>query len=275
MDTFHNLAYRMLGTIADAEDVVQEARLRLSQLAQEPRDERAYLFRTVANLAVDRLRRQKLERAHYAGPWLPEPVPQPVPQPEDTAELAEQLSLGLMWMLERMTPSERVAFVLREGFDLPMAEIGELLGVSEAAARQRLRRARQRLAAEPVEPMSVAAQHELLDQLMLAVAQDDVQQVASLLHEDVVAYTDGGGVVSAAIIPVTDPQRVAQVTLHLVRKASALGEMRMERRVCNGDVVLVTWVDGVVHSAVHAVGEDGKVRWIYAMRNPAKLSAFR
>ncbi|MGD8832546.1 MAG: sigma factor, partial [Pseudomonadales bacterium] len=122
------LAYRMLGSVADAEDVLQEARLRRLKLDSPPDNEEAWMVRVVTNLAVDRLREQKRRREAYAGPWLPEPLP--TGAPEQVAELAEQLGIGLMLMLERLSPAERAVFVLRDGFDLGFADIGAMLDAS-------------------------------------------------------------------------------------------------------------------------------------------------
>ena len=264
------LAYRMLGTMADAEDVLQDAYIRLQNQPAPPRNEEAYLFRVVANLSVDRLRHAKVQRSAYQGPWLPEPVA----DASEVAELAEDLSLGFMFMLERLTPAERVVFVLREGFDFAFDEIGAVLGVSADAARQRMRRAKRRLSKAPPTSTPVGEQHALLDQLMMAVAQDDVEQLVALLHPEAVAYTDGGGVVSAAIVPVTDPRRIAQVTLHLVRRGEAEGDFQMERLESGGGVLLVVRQGGAVHSVTQVTGEDGLVRQLFVMRNPEKLSAF-
>ncbi len=264
------LAFRMLGTRAEAEDVVQDAYLRLHSRATEPDNVDAWLFRVVANLAVDRLRRAKIERRAYEGPWLPEPVP----DASSTPELAENLSFAFMAMLDRLTPAERVAFVLREGFDLSFADIGETLGVSEEAARQRLRRARKRLAAEPAVHTPVEEQSSLIDRLLLAIAEDDVAQLVSLLHPQAVAYTDGGGVVSAARIPVVEPARIAQVTMHLVKKALAEGGIEIERVRAGGGVLQVVRQNGRVHSVMQITAQDGLIRQVFVMRNPEKLAAF-
>ena len=137
------LAYRMLGSVADAEDVVQEAQLRLLRQEEKPENEDAWLFRVVSNLSLDRLREQKRRREDYPGPWLPEPLP--TGDPDNVAELAEDLSMGFVLMLERLSPAERAVFVLREGFDLSFADIGAALDASAASCRQRYKRAKDHL----------------------------------------------------------------------------------------------------------------------------------
>ena len=195
----NSIAYRMLGSSADAEDIVQEALLRLHGKQQEQADvrsEEAFLVRTVSNLCIDRLRKLKTEREAYTGPWLPEPPPPDWhDDPERSAELADELSLGFMLLLEKLAPAERAVFVLRQAYELSHAEIAELLGLSEANARQRFRRARAALAADgPVDAEARRTEHRaLLEQLMFAVATNDVAALARLFSEDAVARTDGGG----------------------------------------------------------------------------------
>ena len=139
LSRLEQLAYRMLGSVADAEDAVQEARLRLLKQDPAPQNEEAWLFRVVTNISLDKLRALKRQREGYPGPWVPEPLP--TDEPEGMAELAENLSLGLVMMLERLSPTERVVFVLREGFDLAFDDIGGIVDASPASCRQRFRRA--------------------------------------------------------------------------------------------------------------------------------------
>ena len=274
------LAYRMLGSVADAEDVVQEARLRLLKQATQPENEEAWLFRVVTNIAVDKLREQQRHRAAYSGPWLPEPLL--TDDPGDIAELAETLSLGLVLMLERLNPTERAVFVLREGFDLGFEDIGRLLDASSSSCRQRFRRARLRLsdgersraqrnrgqaADDPV------AQKRLLDRLLAAVAEQDAQSLIELCSDDCVALTDGGGVVSAAIRPIADPTRIAQVFLHLAGKLSEQAEIDFRWLALNGGTGLLIVQDGELVASVQIELSDGNehIQRFYIMRNPEKL----
>jgi len=266
------LAYRMLGSVADAEDVLQEARLALLRQERAPDNEEAFLFRVVSNLAVDRLRQQQRQRRAYPGPWLPEPLPTESVSAEDLAELADELSLGFVLMLERLSPAERVVFLLREGFDYAFEEIGELIGVSAAACRQRYRRARANLREEKRFATPPGEQRELLDRLLVAIAEEDLGGLVQMFSEDSVVFADGGGVVSAAIRPVTGAERIAQVILHLTRKADAEGDISHEFLELNGGVGLVVRQDGELHSCIQLDGAEGKVKRLYVSRNPEKLA---
>ncbi|MGD8418412.1 MAG: sigma-70 family RNA polymerase sigma factor [Pseudomonadales bacterium] len=267
------LAYRMLGSVADAEDVLQEARLRRLKLDSPPDNEEAWMVRVVTNLAVDRLREQKRRREAYAGPWLPEPLP--TGAPEQVAELAEQLGIGLMLMLERLSPAERAVFVLRDGFDLGFADIGAMLDASAAACRQRYRRARAHLAAEVHEPRvsdTPGEQRALLEALLAAVAERDIEALVGLFAEDCIAYTDGGGVVSAAIVPVTEPARIAQVTLHIAARLEREGRLEFRFTELNGGPGLLVRQDDVLIATLQLEVAAGLIRRLYVVRNPQKLA---
>lgn len=265
------LAYRMLGSVADAEDVVQEARLRLLKQAEMPDNEEAWLFRVVTNLSLDRLREQKRRREDYPGPWLPEPLP--TGEPDHIAELAEDLSMGLVLMLERLSPVERAVFVLREGFELSFADIGAALDASAASCRQRYRRAKDHLnALVPRTPEDVDAQQDMLERLLAAVAERDLDGLVSLFSEDCVAYADGGGVVSAAIVPITDPQRIAQVTMHIARKLMGEGAVELNWQALNGGRGLLVTLDGALVSTVQLEVINRRIARLYIVRNPEKLA---
>jgi RNA polymerase sigma-70 factor (ECF subfamily) len=275
LSRLEQLAYRMLGSVAEAEDVVQEARLKLLQELEPPDNEAAWLFRVVTNLSLDRLRRERRQRELYPGPWLPEPLLTESDSPAELTELAENLSLGLLLMLERLSPAERAVFVLREGFDLPFADIGELVDATPANCRQRYRRARRSLAGAPERVASADAQRELLDRLMVAVAERDLGRLVALFSEDAAVYADGGGVVSAAIRPVTDPARIAQVLLHLSAKAQREGGVEIERVYLNGSPGLILHQHGTLHSTMQIDCRDGRITNLYVMRNPHKLERLR
>ena len=263
------LAYGMLGSVADAEDVLQDAELKLLGLEQPPDNREAFLFRVVTNLSLDKLRKLTRQRKSYFGPWLPEPIA--TPDPAEPLELAEQLSLGFVLMLERLNPGERVVFVLREGFDFSFAEIADLLEVNEAACRQRFKRARSHLHGEQRFTTSATEQRELLENLLAAVQSGEAKNIIDLLSDGAVVLTDGGGVVSAAVAPVTDPQRIAQVTLFLAQKAEDDGELTFKYSHLNMGIGLVVYQAGALHSCVMVDGHDGRIDRIYVMRNPHKL----
>ena len=265
------LAYRMLGSVADAEDVVQEARLRLLRQAQAPDNEDAWLFRVVTNLSLDRLREQKRRREDYPGPWLPEPLP--TEGPDQIAELAEDLSMGFVHMLERLSPVERAVFVLREGFDLSFDDIGAALNASASSCRQRYRRAKVHLQApQPRNQESPDTQKAMLERLLTVVADRDLEGLIDLFSEDSVAYADGGGVVSAAIIPITDPRRIAQVTMHTTHKLMQEGEVGFHWQLLNGAPGLLVTLDGELVSTLQLEVVDGHIQSLYLVRNPEKLA---
>ncbi len=265
-----SLAYRMLGSVADAEDIVQEAQLRLHLCAPQPGNRTAYLYRIVSNLCLDKLRHEQVRRKHYVGPWLPEPL---TTDSADITEMAEQLSLGFMLMLDRLSPGQRVVYLLREGFDFSFAEIAEILETSVSSARQQAHRARSRLAgaSEPV-PVDGASQKAMLEAMLVCVAERDIEGLIGLMSQDVIAYTDGGGVVSAAIAPVHGPARIARITMHLAQKASADGALRFEFKPMNGGWGLLVRAADAIHSCFQIDVAEGKVKNIYVMRNPAKLT---
>jgi len=262
------LAYRLLGSAADAEDVVQEARLRLLDHAERPDNEEAWLFRVVTNLALDRLRARR--RQDYFGPWVPEPMTTDA-DPDEVAELAQDLSVGFLMMLERLSPAERVVFVLREGFDFSFAEIGTVLDVSEAACRQRFRRARSALAGETRYVTPAQDQQRLLSDLLGAIAERDHAAVIGLLADDVVVYADGGGVVSAAIQPVTGAARIAQVMLHLAARVEEEATLEVRYVTLNGGVGALLVQGGRLHSCLQLEGRDGRITRLFVVRNPHKL----
>lgn len=263
----------MLGSVADAEDVVQDAALRLLAQNQPPESEEAYLYTVVTRLCIDRLRKQKTERKHYFGPWLPEPLPD---EHLDPAEVHHDLGMGLMCLLDQLSPAERAGFVLREAFDFSYAEIADLLGVTASSARQRVSRARARM--QRVDPAHHDRQQTppqeqqlLLEKMMHCVSEVDAEGLIALMHEDVVALTDGGGFVSAAIAPVYGRQRITQVTLFLMQKSAVEGELEITYQRMNGGWAVVIWQDGQLHSCNSIEARDGKVHRIYVWRNPHKM----
>lgn len=265
------LAYRMLGSVADAEDVMQDAYQRIHERSVSELTP-AFLTRVVSNLCVDRLRAEKVRRRHYEGPWLPEPLPA-ADAPADIAELGEDLSFGFLLLLERLTPAERVVFVLREAFDYSFDEIGELLGVTAAACRKRFSRARAHLAgADWPDPEPVAAQKSMLERLMKMVAEGNVDALVGELCDDAVLITDGGGVVNAAIRPVLDPARIARVLVHVAHRSMAEAPFDYRMINVNGGWGLVVLQHGRPQSCVTIGLRNGRVHRLYIVRNPAKLA---
>ena len=264
------VAYGLTGSWADAEEIVQEAHARTLARPNEVDSKNAYLYRVVCNLAHDHLRKEKVRRREYFGPWLPEPV---TDERLDVVELHQELSLGFLLLLEHLTPGERIVFVLREVFDFSHAELAAMLDVSVAAIRQRYSRAKTRL--KKVGEVRSSPSDEvqtLLEGMMEAVLAGDVDGLISLMSDDVVAITDGGGVVSAAIQPVYDPSRIATVIMHLVQKNLQLEDVQISFEALNGGVSLLILQHAEFHSATTLSIENGKIKAIYVLRNPEKTA---
>jgi RNA polymerase sigma-70 factor (ECF subfamily) len=271
-DRFERLAYRLLGSVEDAEDVVQEARLRLLNLTEPPRNPDAYLVRVVTHLAIDRLRRLEVERRAYVGPWLPEPLVTEPLEAEAATAARQELGVGFLLLLERLSVAERVTFVLREAFGLSFREIGSVLGLRPDACRQRHHRARRKLRGQRRPAAAPAEQRRLLERLVEAVSQGDPAGVAELLADDALLVTDGGGRVSAAIRPVADPARIARVLVHLGTRSRA-GSWRLGYRGLNGGVGLVLkTAPAMPYAAVQLEVAEGRISRIYVVRRPDKLT---
>lgn len=265
------VAYRMLGSAWDAEDVVAEAMVRWMGVDRaEVREPLAYLTTIVTRLALDQLRSARATRESYVGEWLPEPVvtsPSPL-GPLDTVERREEVSLATLRMMEALTPPERAVLVLHEAFDLSHAEIAGVLDISEVGARQHLRRARVRMAGDAKRSAPDPAAHDaVLDRFLAALEDGDLDAVEDLLAADVVAYADGGGKARAARYPVVGARRV----LHFfgaLRRHLPLGPVR--RVELNGRTAALMQV-GRQRQVLAIDVTDGKIREIDSILNPDKL----
>ncbi len=265
------IAYRMLGTRRDAEDVVQEAWLRFSRVdLSEVREPEAFLVRTVTRLAIDALRAAKVRRADYVGPWLPEPVVGPAaPAPDEMVALGEELSLAFLLLLERLTPHERAVFLLRQGFDLAFAEIAEVVGKSEAACRQLDRRARLKLkGAPPTEAAGDEAHARLLASFLAAARDGDLAGLTRLLAADAVAQNDGGGVVTAALRPIVGADKVARMMIGLARRDPGT---TLEWRSVNGRPGVLFTLGGRPFAVLAIDVEAERIRRVFLLVNPEKL----
>jgi RNA polymerase sigma-70 factor (ECF subfamily) len=266
------VAYEMLGSAADAEDVVQESWLKWDRVDRaEVRDARAYAVRIVTRTALDRLRTVARRREDYVGPWLPEPL---LTSPDVAAdvELADSLSTAMLMVLETLEPTERAVFVLREVFDVPYDELAEAVGRTPAAVRQIARRARLHVAERrPRGAVSRADTERALAALQRAIDTGDLQELADLLAPDVVAFGDGGGVRQALPHPVRGAEKVGK--LFGVGLRTVAGRMTAERAEVNGWPGLLLRLDGEVDAVVSLRVEDGLVTALYTVRNPEKLTA--
>jgi RNA polymerase sigma-70 factor, ECF subfamily len=265
------LAYRMLGSRSDAEDVVQDAYLRFAG-AQDVHNEEAFLVTIVTRLCLDRLKSAKVQREIYVGPWLPEPVFDAESLSADAAtELADDLSFALLLALDRLSPMERAAFLLHDVFDTPFSEVAAMLDRTEAACRQLASRARRAVRDERPAPMATPDSHaRLLQAFSDAVASGNVRQLAELLREDAVAITDGGGRKFAARNPIIGADKVARFFIGLAGKIAGQ-DVRIEPAVINGAVGALLYLDGELDLTLSMAVDGEKIAAIYIVRNPDKL----
>lgn len=269
----HGIAYRMLGSAADAEDVVQDAWMRWHEAEQARLDSaEAWLVAITTRLAIDRLRRAKTQREHYVGTWLPEPVlADPRPTPEQMLERADDISVAFLAVLERLTPEARAAFLLREVFDAEYGEVAAALGKTESACRQLVRRAKLQLQdAPPRHIVPRETQHRLLRAFAEAAMSGEFSALKTLLADDAQLISDGGGKVPSFGVPLLGGQRIAQLYLatHLRHRAA----LRVEVVLLNGQWGLLRFIGGALESA-QALETDGeRIVRIHVQRNPDKLA---
>ncbi|MCL7376637.1 RNA polymerase sigma factor SigJ [Streptomyces sp. 35G-GA-8] len=269
------VAYRMLGAVADAEDVVQEAWLRWSAAERtDIREPRAYLVRITTRLAIDRLRQAKARRESYVGPWLPEPIVTDFgPALPDTAEravLADSVSVAVLVVLESLSPLERAVFVLREAFGFPFGEIAVTLERSEAAVRQLAGRARRHVEERrPRYDVDPAERRALTERFLAAAGGGDIDALLALLAPDVRLVGDSGGKAKAPLRIIEGADKVGRFMF-----AVAEGAARFELRAMefNGAPAVLVLDGGVPDLVLQLEIRDGKVECVYIVRNPDKLS---
>ena len=262
------VAYEMLGSAADAEDVLQETWLRWAEVERrEVRDERAYLVRIATRLSLNRMRTLARRRESYVGPWLPEPL-LTTPDVAEDVELADSVSTAMLLVLETLSPTERAVFVLREVFDLPYDEIAAAVDKSPAAVRQVAHRARQHVdARRPRAAVTARERDEVIARFLGAAATGDLQGLMDVLAPDVVLLTDGGGVKKAALRPIHGRDKVTRFLEAVMPEGYAADVL-----VVNGSPALRIAVDGEVDAVASLLVEDGRVTGLYIVRNPAKLA---
>lgn len=267
------LAYRMLGTPADAEDVLHDTWLRWhAQDKNSLDDPEAWLVTVTTRLALDRLRHARVEREHYTGPWLPEPLIEPEQHPEAQAEHAETLTMSFLVMLERLTAEERAAFLLHDVFDYSHAEAATILGITEEASRQRAHRAKQRLRDERTRfTANAQTQRRLLERFAQALEQPTEANLRVLFAEDALHVSDGGGLVTAALRPLLGGERIARLYLQ-VAKHEKEHDVRRHLHLLNGAPVMLTWVDGQLVTATWIECDGDRIVALHALRNPEKLA---
>lgn len=269
------LAYRMLGSIAEAEDVVQEAYLRWHAVERSTVDNpRAFLCRTVARLCLDHLKSARVRREQYVGPWLPEPlVDAPMADERSADELAADVSMALMVALQRLSALERAAFLLHDVFSVDFKSIADALGRDDAACRQLASRARDHVrAARPRFKPSPADVERLVTAFMQAVGSKDVAALTQLLRDDAVLHTDGGGKVRAALNPIYGRDKIIRF---LLARVPALADLRVRSVPINGSPGLIVDQSDGRRDVITFDVQDGVLTGIFVVSNPDKLGHVR
>jgi RNA polymerase sigma-70 factor (ECF subfamily) len=264
-----SIAYRMLGTVADADDIVQDAWLRWERNDRSGiENPRGYLASIVTRLCLDRLREVKRRREEYVGPWLPEPLVYNAPA--DGGEMAESLSLAFLTLLERLTPAERAVFLLRQVFGYEYTEIAAIVETSEANCRQLFSRAHKHVQeGRPRYDASPEVHRRLLDGFVGAVSQGDLNGLLALLKEDIVLWSDGGGKVAAAIRPLHGAKNVGSFFISVAK--SGIADARVEHAMINGSPGLLLFSGDRLDSVFTIEVVDGRIATFRIVRNPLKL----
>ncbi|MFN8530462.1 MAG: RNA polymerase sigma-70 factor [Anaerolineae bacterium] len=269
------IAYRMLGTAMEAEDVLQEAYLRTRDVdAEDIRAPKAYLAKMVTRMCLDQLKTARAQREVYPGIWLPEPIPTPdaAPSPIHTEDGdMDSLSLAFLILLEQLSPAERAVFLLREVFDYDYGEIGAMLDKDEAACRQLFHRAKTHLREHrPRFSSSPEAQQKLFTRFMMAVSSGDVQALTNLLAEDAVTWSDGGGKAAAAVRPIRGAEAIARFMLGLAKIGRDWG-VTYEFQQVNHQPALITRLNGQIINVLMAEMDDEHIYRLLSIANPDKL----
>lgn len=265
------IAYRMLGSVAEADDLVQETWLRWQkQDLEKVSSPKAWLISTITRLCIDQLRSARRQREEYYGVWLPEPLVENAPaSPENSAMLAESLTMAFMLLLETLDPVERAVFVLREVFDYDYADIAAIVGKSEANCRQIVRRSKLQLATPPVTTTPNEAARRVVEKFMAAAAGGEVRDLLALLTADATLYSDGGGRVSAAGRPIHSADHISRFFVGIRNRQPTAVTLRFV--AINGRPGVLMSSGGHIFNAVSFDLDGERVRAIYIVRNPEKL----
>jgi RNA polymerase sigma-70 factor, ECF subfamily len=268
-----SIAYRMLGSVADAEDMLQETFIRWQQAPEdEIRSPRAYLVTIISRLCINYLQSARVQREEYVGQWLPEPIATGAgSDPLELIRVDESLSMAFLVMLERLTPVERAVFLLREVFEYEYSEIAAVLSQSEANCRQILSRARQHVSAmRPRFETSESKKSDLLKLFLKAASSGDMEGLVALLSSDVVLHSDGGGKVNAALNPIRGADRVARGAVGAAQKLTPTNLIHRLMQI-NGEPGMVSYLDGKPYSVLTIDASEGRIEVIYIVMNPEKL----
>ena len=268
-----SIAYRMLGSVADAEDTVQETYLRwrrATENGEEIRSPKAWLTTTISRVCLDQLGSARVKREKYVGPWLPEPLAGALPDVADSVADFDSLSLAFLVLLESLSPKERAVFLLHDVFGYDFASVGQIVGERDVYCRQLAKRARERMAERrPRFEADQAQRDRLTADFLRAVSEGDMPALIETLTHDVTVFSDGGGKVNAARKPVVGRDKVALFLTNLARLAPQGTSFRVE--AINGQPGIVTLIDGTVTNVVTFDFADSGIRTIYIVVNPDKL----
>ncbi|SEH01364.1 RNA polymerase sigma-70 factor, ECF subfamily [Nonomuraea solani] len=276
-----NLAYRLLGSLADAEDVVQETYARWYAMSRQEQDAidspGAWLTKVAGRVCLDLLGSARARRERYVGEWIPEPLPdrtewadeRPGGDPADRVTLDESINMAFLVVLESMTPAERVAFILHDVFRYPFAEVADIVGRTPAACRQLATSARRRIGDAQAPATPVARQAVIVRRFKQAWEAKDINALVGLLDPAVTGIADGGGVVSAVLRPIEGAEKVASALVEIT--AMMTSEMTFLERTVNGQPGLVAQQEGVTVVVMAFDVADDRIKNIWAVRNPEKL----
>jgi RNA polymerase sigma-70 factor, ECF subfamily len=269
-----SIAYRMMGSVAEAEDIVQEAFLRWERTTDDVSSPKAFLSKVVTRLCLDELGSARSRRENYVGPWLPEPLVGESPDASEGAERAESLSIAFLVVLQSLSPLERAVFLLREVFDYDYSEIAEFVDRTEDACRQIAHRAKQHLAARrPRFEATRAQREEITARFLQACAMGDLEGLTELLSDDITLWSDGGGKVRAARRPIHGADKVARFVFGILKKAPPGAEIRIMK--VNGQPGVILYdTNGPASLLTLDLGEE-RVQGIHIIVNPDKLKSIR
>ena len=268
-----SLAYRMLGSVGDAEDVVQETYLRWQNAPDDVRSPKAFLSKIATRLCIDHLKSARVQRESYVGPWLPEPLSTDTFTPEESAEQADSLSMAFLVVLESLNPTERAVFLLREVFGYDYPEIAEMVDRSETNCRQIAHRAKEHIASRRPRFKATSEQREELTlRFMAASAAGDLDGLMELLTQDISLYSDGGGRASAARKPIYGASKVARFLIGVVKKAPESAIARIVN--VNGQPAIALYEDDRPFTVVTIDVAGDEIQGIHIVVNPDKLARF-
>jgi RNA polymerase sigma-70 factor, ECF subfamily len=264
-----SIAYRMLGSVADAEDMVQDTYLGWQMVKDDVTSPRAYLTTMITRLCINQLESARVKREKYVGPWLPEPL---IEEEPSQSALANSLSIAFLLLLERLSPVERAVFLLREVFEFEYDEISRITAKNETNCRQLFRRAKQKVAGSSPEKTRIgkAESKKLLNQFLQACTTGDLNSLISVLEEDITLYADGGGKAAAALNPIQGSDRVARFLFGIAEKSEDL-EFRFEDAIVNGGPGILIYVRSSLNSVLTIQAGEKKIQNIYYISNPDKI----